>query len=431
MTSSNNARITDELLSAYIDGAVSAQERELVEAAVAADPATAWRLETLRYTVSLLQQLPEVKLPRSFAFSVLPEPEIAAAVPMATAVAARPSPVAAPRRGFWDAWRDFWQGGNLALRNAGAVALVAFLLLVAGDELLLPALAPVGAPAAVPAPVEMSGQAADTQPDQARTDGARAAQAEAPGEAAAEEAAPEAEASAIDESAATESAAAEGAAVQSAPTAFSQEPAGDAEALHAPEQPASAAAAQAPPFTGDAPMPGSNASGFGAGGAGGAADLAPPPPALLGQGGGMEGMAPPTLGEPQPAPGAALRTEEAAAASPAEAPATPVEEETSQAQPEVGRSAAEAASPAEAEESAAEAAPTSEVAPAAEALAAKTPVELAQASPTDAPAETSAALSETSAGLQPTPLYLYLEVALGAAATMLLLFWLLSRRPAR
>ncbi len=59
-------RITDDLLSAYIDDAVTEQERSLVETAIAADTEVAWRLDTLQQTVLLLRSLPELALPRSF-----------------------------------------------------------------------------------------------------------------------------------------------------------------------------------------------------------------------------------------------------------------------------------------------------------------------------------------------------------------------------
>lgn len=446
MTSSNYAHVTDELLSAYIDGAVSTQERALVEAAMAADPHVAWRLETMRYTVSLLQQLPEVPLPRSFTFSVLPDPEIAAAVPMAAAVAApRPTlPAASPRRGFWDAWRDFWQSGNLVLRNAGAVALVAFLLLVAGDELLQPALAPAGAPAVVSGSQEAAEQAAaseaqpmetqptDVQPGPIAAEDAAprlATEAEAPAEAdtVAEAPAEAAPAEAARE-APVESAAEPDIAGQGAPTAFSQEPAGDAAALRAPAQAEGADVASAPPFDPSVPMPGSEAGGFGGGGA--MADMAPPSiQAIPGQGGGGQG---PAAAQPGPfAAGAApAAQEEAAAASPAEAPVAASAGEPAQAEAEAAGPETEAAAPAQeqAGAAAADAEPAVEpaTAPTAAAPAAKTPAEVALAAPEAAPAEPAAASPQSA------PLYIYLEIALGAAAVLLLLFWLFSRsRPAR
>lgn len=61
--------ITDELLSAYIDNVVNDDERAVVEAAIANDSEIAWRVESLRRTVSLLGQLTDVPLPRSFALN--------------------------------------------------------------------------------------------------------------------------------------------------------------------------------------------------------------------------------------------------------------------------------------------------------------------------------------------------------------------------
>ena len=67
-------QVTDELLSAYIDGDVTAEEKNLVERAVKADANLAWRLESLQQTVNLLRSLPAVSLPRSF---VLTEADVA------------------------------------------------------------------------------------------------------------------------------------------------------------------------------------------------------------------------------------------------------------------------------------------------------------------------------------------------------------------
>ena len=67
MNSSEYSHINDELLSAYLDDAVTDQERVLVEAAVATDRNIAWRLETLKHTILLLNGLPEMAVPRSFA----------------------------------------------------------------------------------------------------------------------------------------------------------------------------------------------------------------------------------------------------------------------------------------------------------------------------------------------------------------------------
>ncbi|HRJ45451.1 MAG TPA: zf-HC2 domain-containing protein, partial [Caldilineaceae bacterium] len=66
--------IDDELLSAYIDGLLTAEETARVEAAVLADPVLAWEMESLRQTVKLVRDLPPIALPRSF---VLAEEQVA------------------------------------------------------------------------------------------------------------------------------------------------------------------------------------------------------------------------------------------------------------------------------------------------------------------------------------------------------------------
>ena len=178
MTLSDSRRITDELLSAYIDDEVTEQERALVEAAIAQDEEIAWRLKSLRHTVVLLRDLPEMPLPRSFALTLdhvrtaqSAEPHIEASVVApelvaAPAISAYVPPKAAPARqsdgGFWqqvtEAWHGFWQGGNLVLRNAAAVSFALMLVLAGSGQLLNRALQPAGmmatsssAPAAAPA----------------------------------------------------------------------------------------------------------------------------------------------------------------------------------------------------------------------------------------------------------------------------------------
>ncbi len=100
-------RVTDELLSAYIDGEVTPEEREAVEEAVARDPDVAFRLQTLQHTVSLLSNLPRASLPRAFTLSE--------------------ADVAPGRRvPFWRRWR----GPTLSLYLRGATALAATLLIV-------------------------------------------------------------------------------------------------------------------------------------------------------------------------------------------------------------------------------------------------------------------------------------------------------------
>ncbi len=70
------SNIDDELLSAYIDGQVTAAERQRVEQALAADAQIRERYETLRMTVNLMQNTPPMRVPRTF---VLSEAQVLAA----------------------------------------------------------------------------------------------------------------------------------------------------------------------------------------------------------------------------------------------------------------------------------------------------------------------------------------------------------------
>ncbi|QLQ04929.1 MAG: zf-HC2 domain-containing protein [Anaerolineae bacterium] len=65
-TSTPAGNISDELLSAYLDGEVTPEERTLVERSIASNSDVAWRLGALRQTVAIVGQLPRVPLPRSF-----------------------------------------------------------------------------------------------------------------------------------------------------------------------------------------------------------------------------------------------------------------------------------------------------------------------------------------------------------------------------
>lgn len=131
--------ISDELLSAYLDGEVTPEERVLVERTVAGSSEVAWRLDALRQTVALMGQLPRVPLPRSFTLS---EADV--------------RPV---RRAGRDTAR-WWQTllNPVFLRNATAVATMLFLVVLVGN-VMLSSLAPA-APASpsatvvVQAPVE-------------------------------------------------------------------------------------------------------------------------------------------------------------------------------------------------------------------------------------------------------------------------------------
>lgn len=121
--------ISDELLSAYLDGEVTPEERTLVERMAAGSSDVAWRLDALRQTVVLVGQLPRVPLPRSFTLS---EADI------------RPVPRAGYAAPAW--WRALLN--PVFLRNATAVATMLFLVVLIGN-VMLSTLAPA---AMAPAP---------------------------------------------------------------------------------------------------------------------------------------------------------------------------------------------------------------------------------------------------------------------------------------
>ena len=148
MKSSHYSDITDELLSAYIDEEVTYQERDLIEAAIVADADIAWRLASLRQTVYILRQLPEIAMPRTF---ILQEAQVMDAI-----VARRQNAPAHPlrrtlaerSRALLDGWRAFWRIGNPVLRNAAAAGFVTLLLLVGGDQYIQTTVQPRSAPMA-------------------------------------------------------------------------------------------------------------------------------------------------------------------------------------------------------------------------------------------------------------------------------------------
>jgi len=136
MNRPSHTPINDELLSAYIDGLVTTEEKAQVEAAVGADPVLAWELETLRQTVELVRSLPPVALPRSFALrqeevaDVLTERQTRAAGPVGSAPERAQRQLAKHQEsGFWQEFLAFFNSGNLLLRNATAVAAL-FLVIV-------------------------------------------------------------------------------------------------------------------------------------------------------------------------------------------------------------------------------------------------------------------------------------------------------------
>ncbi len=219
MTTSRYPEITDELLSAYIDGVVTGAERSAVEQAVRDDPDVAWRLTTLQETVYLLRSLPAVQVPRSFVLTAeqlgkaMPESALSGGGGVGRAPVAgttSSSPVArAP--GIWeritDGWRGFWQGGSPALRNAMAASMAALLLLLIVPSLLsTPATTPTHQAQSVPAGTALASQVITLSAKQVQSRDAAQREMAAPAQESAAEAG-EAEAPAIEQAVAAASAA--------------------------------------------------------------------------------------------------------------------------------------------------------------------------------------------------------------------------------
>lgn len=99
--------ITDDLLSAYLDGEVTPVERTAVDQALARDPQIASRLLVLRRTAALMSELPRVSVPRVFTLS---EADVAAL----------------GREPFWRRWRMQF----LSVYFGGAAVMAAMLLMV-------------------------------------------------------------------------------------------------------------------------------------------------------------------------------------------------------------------------------------------------------------------------------------------------------------
>lgn len=124
----------DELLSAYVDGQLSAEERAGLEAQLAIDPELRVELDALRQTVALVRGLPPIPVPRNF---ILPQ-----------TAAARPQPTRqAPLRRAW---------AVLFLTAASAVFSLLFAIVLAGDLLL----SGVGGMASAPMPQELGAREA-------------------------------------------------------------------------------------------------------------------------------------------------------------------------------------------------------------------------------------------------------------------------------
>ncbi len=155
MARQNDHTRAEELISAYLDKRVSAEERDFFERHIASCAACRVQLETTRSMVAALRAMPVVRAPRSF---VLPREM------------ARP-----PRRSFLSLYP--------ALRLATVVAAMAFVVLFAGDLLIsrssgasAPQYLPAAAPAAMQAP-EAARKAAPTQEATATETAASAATA--------------------------------------------------------------------------------------------------------------------------------------------------------------------------------------------------------------------------------------------------------------
>ncbi|MEZ4636676.1 MAG: hypothetical protein R2873_11465 [Caldilineaceae bacterium] len=158
MNEQHRQPITDELLSAYIDGDVTEAEQQQVEYAIANDPEVAWQVETLRQTVALLRDLPAVPLARSF---VIHEDQVADVLAVRREQAATPHATQSPSIGR--RLLAFINDGNLFLRNASALAAALFLAVTLGRTALTgPTLMPM---ASAPAPMAAeSSAAADAEP---------------------------------------------------------------------------------------------------------------------------------------------------------------------------------------------------------------------------------------------------------------------------
>ena len=139
MNGSQNSNIPDELLSAYIDNAVTDAERRLIESVVATDSNVAWRLESLVQTVQLLNEVPQLVAPRAFRLSAADlatdlstgseSSRIAVGQPATQRRQSKPI-VTEATGGFW---RWLWRGGNPMLRNAAAAFALLFFVLLVGD----------------------------------------------------------------------------------------------------------------------------------------------------------------------------------------------------------------------------------------------------------------------------------------------------------
>ena len=162
--------LDEELIAAYVDGDVTAEEQQRVEAAMAVNENIAWEVNTLRQTVALLNEMPRVALPRSF---VLTEDHVKDVLQARRGSPTAPSAVEveAPAESPWQRLLIYLIGGNPVFRNAAAVAAVLLLLVVVAEASLLESqiggLAPAGSASSPSIQVTVVGgslsDAADTE----------------------------------------------------------------------------------------------------------------------------------------------------------------------------------------------------------------------------------------------------------------------------
>lgn len=202
--------ISDELLSAYLDGQLTAAETARVEQARALNGEVAMRLEAMAHTVGLLRQTPRLAVPRSF---VLSEAQVLAA-------GGRVKGTQPARRagGFWA-----WLGGLSPRLMPLATAAVALALLVVVGMDVRGAQTPVARPASLaPAPSETPEMTMDAlrsanAPEPAATAGvAAAAEAKMPAATPTEAASVAAESAPVGEAAPLGAEAGEGSATEKA-----------------------------------------------------------------------------------------------------------------------------------------------------------------------------------------------------------------------
>ena len=125
--------IDEELIAAYVDGEVSAEERLRVESAMAASEQVAWEVESLRRTVGLLREMPRAALPRSFVLTESQVEDVLQARRARKSPSPPPAIEAPPTDTLWQRLLSFLAGGNPLYRNAAMVAAVLLLIVVAAD----------------------------------------------------------------------------------------------------------------------------------------------------------------------------------------------------------------------------------------------------------------------------------------------------------